>query len=319
MRRWLGIPLLFFATAAVLWLGMVAIGVNVRVGPYPVIHQVTDGINLKGGNTYRKFREFDPARHYDAVFIGSSHAYRGYDPAQFAEAGYATFNLGTSAQTPLNSFYIVEDLLTSDNTGLLVVDVYRGAFELDGLESTADLVQNTVSNRAAIGLALAMRDARTLNMLAVRGFTAGRPPYYLDSTYVGSGFSVHTDSVSGDPDYAAMHRNPVRGKQVHYLERLLVLCNERGIPVVLVDHPAPQETRGPWHAEWQREVRRIAEEHGVPFVDMAYSVAVDSRAHFHDHTHLNAAGVALFNAALIARLQEMDILPAIAPSSPRSR
>ena len=110
---------------------------SITVGGTPLIYRTSETLNWKGGNSFVKFNEFNQANEYDFIFIGSSHAYRGYDTHVFERAGYTVFNLGSSAQTPLNSLEIIKDLITKENCVTVVIDVFSGALETNGLESTA--------------------------------------------------------------------------------------------------------------------------------------------------------------------------------------
>ena len=50
-----------------------------------------------------KVREASSRRGADVLFLGSSHAYRTFDPRLFAERDIEVVNLGSSIQTPLQS------------------------------------------------------------------------------------------------------------------------------------------------------------------------------------------------------------------------
>ena len=308
MRRWWPVPLYFLAATAGVWASAIFLLFSVRSGTYPLAYQVLDAVNLKGGSSHTKFREFDPQAWHDVVFIGSSHAYRGYDPQPFLEAGLQAFNLGTSAQTPLNSLVLVRDLLEPGNVGLLVIDVYRGAFELDGLESTADLVQNLPSDRCAVHMAAAQRDPRTLNMLAVRWMARGDGPWYRDTTYVGHGFSASRVQAAQGDHRRRRHERPVRERQLEALEALLRYCRSEGIRVVLVDHPSPSTARGSWSDAWSASMDSLAGAHGAPFLDLGREHVLDDRRHFMDHTHLNAEGARLFSLDLYDHLMVLGLL-----------
>ena len=52
--------------------------------------------------SFPTFQEVRRHEDVDIVFVGSSHAYRSFDPRFFAREGLTTFNIGTRAQTPLN-------------------------------------------------------------------------------------------------------------------------------------------------------------------------------------------------------------------------
>lgn len=308
MRRFLTATLLLGLSFALTYAAAMLVLCRVEVGGAPLIHRTGDYFKLKGGNSYRKFREFRPDSVYDVVFIGSSHAYRGYDPRIFTQHGWSAFNLGTSGQGPLNTYHIVRTHLNARNTRLLLIDVYEGAMERDGLESTADLTMNLVDDRAAVGMALALKDPRGVNMLALRFLTRDRPPFFADSTYRSGGYSERTDRVEGRLHYVRGRPLDLNGDQVRYFERTLEHCAKAGIPVVLVNHPYPWQSDRAKHAAFNAVMGDIARRHRVPYIDFAYRHTLDDEDHFYDHNHLNQAGVERFNAALVPELEALGLL-----------
>ena len=293
-------------------LGMYVLAVfslsRLSIGTYPLIYSLCDGLNLKGGNSYQKFKEFDRDQEYDVVILGSSHAYRGYDPRIFKAEGYNAFNLGSSSQTPFNSYFLIEEYLTKENCDLLLLDVFNVALEMDALESSSDLIQNITSDHVAAGMAFSMKDPRALNMYALRVLSADIPPYYQDTTYVGRGFSENRNSAPSDVTY----RNDLEWNkskvQWTYLNRIIKLCKERGIRVVLVDHPSPVETHNARLTNSASVISNFSVEEGVVFLDFSMSLGLDGQEHFYDHTHLNQRGVEKFNLKLIAQLKEKGLL-----------
>ena len=123
-----------------------------------------------GGYTYVSFRQFDRAKKYDVLLLGSSHAYRGYDPAIFKEYGYSMFNLGTNSQGNMVSYVIAKNYIHKSNCKTVILDVYDRVFVTTRMESLSDVVQNVNSVEAAVDLCLASRDIRLANMLTMRAF-----------------------------------------------------------------------------------------------------------------------------------------------------
>ncbi|MFZ1333373.1 MAG: hypothetical protein WAR83_14355, partial [Flavobacteriales bacterium] len=54
-----------------------------------------------GGHMHTRIAELKDHPPVDIVFLGSSHTYRSFDPRSWASAGYSSFNLGSSAQSPI--------------------------------------------------------------------------------------------------------------------------------------------------------------------------------------------------------------------------
>lgn len=262
---------------------------------------------MKGGHTYQAFQEFDVNKKNDIIILGSSHAYRGYDPRIFRNAGYDTYNLGTSAQVMSNSYVIAENYINKQNCGLVILDVFEGPFMSDGLESSADLIQNISSHKAATQIGFTLADIRAINMLTLRWLNKDKSPFYVDSSYVGMGFSVRTDSITTDIDYrtAPFEAN---NKQVDYLEKILGYFAEQGIATVVVSHPLAHEYKRDNHERFRKLVVPIIERSGAIYLDYTFNHNLNSKDHYYDHNHLNQAGVGIFNSRLIQDLKSKGLL-----------
>lgn len=304
MGRFLRTGLLFLAVSLVLYLVVVLALCRVERGGYPLVFRTGDHYHLKGGLAYRKFKEWDPKARFDVLVVGSSHAYRGYDPRLFAAEGLAMYNLGTSAQTPLNTLAILRQYARPGRVGVVLFDIYEGAFVNDGMESTSDLVMNIGSDRAAIEMVLAQRDPRSLNQLAVRWAMADRPPDVVDSAYVPGGYSQRTDSLDHEVTYGRFDRALIRRDQLSHLAACLALCRDRGIPLVLATHPQPHASDSLGHLAFRAIIDSLRAPYKVPYIDLALGHTLNDRDHFYDHNHLNQAGVDRFDRLLLARLRE---------------
>lgn len=274
---------------------------------YPLVFRTAPYYQYKGGIAWRKFREFDPEHHWDIIVLGSSHAYRGYDPRVFAAQGIRLFNLGSSAQTPMNTYPVLKRYVTARNCGLLLIDVYDKAFGDAGLESTSELTQNIPSDGAAMEMALALRDPRAVNMMALRWLSHDEV-LYDDTTYVSGGFAQRLDSAAAVVPRAEeppVERDP---RQEDYFDRCIAYAREQHIPVVLVTHCAPGRNG---HAR-QAALRVFLHERlagtGIRYFDFSEAHHLDAEDHFYDDNHLNLAGVRLFNAQLIDSLRANGLI-----------
>jgi len=298
----------FLLLSAVLYIGSVFLLARISLGTYPVIYGLSDGLNLKGGNSFQKFQELDPHAKWDVIVVGSSHAYRGYDPRIFGTEGFNMFNLGSSSQTPYNSYHLIQELVDSNNCGLLVMDVFHVAFQMDGLESSSDLIANVESDQLAFKLAAGHQDPRALNMFTVRMLTGDQDAFYTDSAYIGRGFSENWNRADLDTEYPEDGAFTPQTRQAVYFLKTLELCKSKGVDVVLVDHPLPQQMRGTRLNEANAWIAEQAELQGIPFIDFSRAKGFSSRVHYYDHTHLNQIGVVRFNEMLIRELMARGLL-----------
>lgn len=275
----------------------------------PLIYSVSDAVVHKGGNTFRKFNDFDEKKMHDILVIGSSHAYRGYDPRIFKEKGMELFNLGTSAQTPLNTYFLATHYIKRENCKLVIIDIYDEALTSDGMESAADLMQNINSTKVVFKMGLALKDPRVLNMLAMRFFYAKRQEEYTDHSYVLNGYSQMNDSLKQAAKVEYKLDKEVNPVQLKYLEKTLAYLTNHEVNVIMVTHPAPMEWNAHQHTEISGLIKKIAGEFGVKYLDYFSSPGFKTHIDFYDSHHLNQNGVEKFNTMLIRDLSRSGALP----------
>ncbi|MBL7882702.1 MAG: hypothetical protein JNL69_01430 [Bacteroidia bacterium] len=260
---------------------------------------MSEVITWKGGNSYQKFKDFDANAKYDIVVLGSSHAYRGYDPRIFKKYGLTLFNLGTSGQSIFNSYYIAKNYIAKNNCDLVLLDIYDGALASDGIESCADLIQNISSDKAAFQMGLHLKNPGAINMLTVRMLNTNSSPMYIDSFYVFNGYSEKRDSVLNTAKYSYTADLKVNPIQLAYLEDLLLYFKQSSINVLMVTHPTPKESNNGNHDQFNEMVSMLSKKYTIPYWDYSYSVVLDTKKDYYDSHHLNQSGVNKFDSVLI--------------------
>lgn len=283
---------------------------HVRLNGQRLLFRTGDYYQRKGGLSHAMFQELDTTTYHDAVVIGSSHAYRGYDPRHFAARGIRLFNMGTSAQTPMNSYYLLRNYISRRNCGLVIFDLYENTMVSDGMESTSELSRNATSDKAALEMCLALKDPRAINLMTLRWLSTAELVPPLDVPHW-AGYAERTDSLRHDAPPPFVHGEPLvlDSMQVRYFRKCLAYCADQGLPIVLVTHYFPVASDHERHARFHDFVERETAGTGIRYIDLAYAGRVDDHDHFYDHNHLNAAGVALFNAQLLDSLGPLPIAP----------
>lgn len=279
---------------------------KVKINGIPLVYRTSDYLFYKGGNTYSKFQEYNIENQYDVIVLGSSHAYRGYDPRIFKKAGYTMFNLGSSGQSIFNTYFIAKDYVKKPK--LIILDVYEGAFDKDGFESSADLIQNISNDQTALQIGIGLKDVRAVNMLALRMANKNTPPMYVDSTYVSGGFNETNDSIGTSPTKDKPGEIKILDKQWSYFIKTLDYLNDCSIPVVAVNHPSPNNVNRHNHEIFAQKISKILNKYGIVFMDYAYKLNINPSYHFYDNTHLNQAGVTIFNQVLLEDLKKSKLL-----------
>lgn len=71
------------------------------------------------GHSMLRLNEVKTHSRVDILILGSSHAYRGFDPRIFKKHQFDIFNLGLSSETPIQSYFLLKNTTHSFNQKLL--------------------------------------------------------------------------------------------------------------------------------------------------------------------------------------------------------
>jgi len=101
-----------------------------------------------------KLAEADTTKKVDVLVLGSSHAYRSVNPLFFDEID--VLNLGSSAQTPIQSYYLLNEYIAQIQPKVILWEVFPGLLSSNGIESSIDFYSNfeTSLNRNKLQLFL---------------------------------------------------------------------------------------------------------------------------------------------------------------------
>ena len=307
MKALLNSGIKFFFITLIVYLFFLSGLYYTRIGGSPWLFYATDGLHWKGGATYQSYHEFNPKNKYDIIILGSSHAYRGYDPRAFYKEGYIAYNLGSNAQTLMNSYFIAKNYITPENCKMVILDIFEGPFMSEGLESSSDLIENISSEQAAWSMALNLRDIRALNMIVLRYVSKPSSLQYLDSTYIGLGYCETPDSVKRLSGYKKSVFKAEK-KQLDYFDKLICYFKDKRISVLVVTHPIPKEGEMARHDKFVKVIDPYLKKYNITHLNFALNHQLHSLHHFYDHNHLNKAGVDIFNKMLIGKMREINFI-----------
>ena len=300
---------LFAFFAAVLYLGCFGILFGLRFGPVPLIYRTTQGNVFEGGLSYVKFRDFNKNDKYDVIVLGSSHAYRGYDPAIFDAYGYKMYNLGSSSQSILTSYVVAKHYINRNNCRTVIIDLYDRIFMLRSIESLSDLVQNVSSDKAAAEICLRANDIRALNMYTLRLFCKFTEPLNVDTNDIDRGFQAIKGQLTL-PGKPKDHDYETNNQSLRHFAKLIRYLKSEGINVILTEHPLPQvyTIHPERHEQFKRDITSATGKYDVPFYDYIYDSTMTGIQYFSDENHLSLRGVEKFNHKLLRDLIADDRL-----------
>ncbi len=251
----------------------------------------------------------------DLLFLGSSHAYQSFDPRFFAKRGLRAFTLGSSGQSPAQGYYLQRRFLRSMRPRLVVYEVWWNSLAGDGEEATLNLTANLPLSLDLVRMNLATRNVFVYGGLVRRivGGAKSDPERHVPSVawgqYVGNGY------VEAPAEYTGAFNRPplsisIRTRQLGYLERMVREARDQGAKAVLVVQPLPRELLDKIqnYPEIDATMRRFATRIGVPYVDFNRLMGLETRVHFADSNHLNAAGVEVFLSRLMEEFQRLGLL-----------
>lgn len=300
MKKSLKNIVLFIVVVSLGYWGIIYLLSNLKYKKTPLIVFTGNYYPSKGGHTHESINEFVRLKKVNLVFLGSSHAYRSFNPIIFDKNGINSFNLGTSGQSIEASELLFKRYILDKKPNFVVLELYKGQMEGDSgpNESSFDIAFNTPDYGICMDYIIQMKDWRFVNILHYKFFTKNDAVVYKDSTYVGRGFSIRVDSIKKELFKYDATFTPSNSK-LNTLERIFKLAKENNIKIILVSQPMPEEYPIKAHSEFVKLISELLTKYDVPYFDYTFNHSLDSYNHFYDYNHLNNAGVTIFDSLLI--------------------
>ncbi len=261
-----------------------------------------------GGHMYTRLQEVENFPAVDILVLGSSQAYRGFDPRHFSGRGLTMFNLGSSSQTPMQTEILVKEYIDHLSPSMVIYVVSGRSFSSDGVESATDIIANSRLNLEGFTGALKTKNLIVCNTLLVK---AWRQMFRLDQNfteprvkgkdaYISGGFVERELSFYANDQNFPAQQHIFRLDQVTAFESTLTLLENRGIEIIIVHAPI---VSGRYNSYTNNdELDHFLKAQGFPYYNLNHSLSFSSTRHFFDSTHLNQVGVDYMNE------QFLDIL-----------
>lgn len=291
----------------------VMIGIWGSISPYKFAPNIDYKLG-KGGHLHSKNAEMSQENNkVDILFLGSSHSFRGFDPRIFAPAGLRTFNLGSSAQTPIQTELHLKTNLDKFQPKLVVLDVCPKILMLDGLESALDFVSNTDNDMESVIMVLDVNHIKAYNTLMFASF---RDLFDLDDDFI-EDKRYHTDYYIGDgfvQKDADFKKNETEFPPITYVANsdaqeslldVIDILKEHQIPYVLVYTPVKQKYYNSFtnNADFNDSMNALGK-----YYNFNPSLTYDQDLHFYDNDHLSQKGVVHFNREFISIIKNHPAL-----------
>ncbi len=257
------------------------------------------------GHNHLRLNEVKKTSDVDLLFLGSSHAYRGFDTRIFKEAGFTSFNLGSSSQTPSQTLVLIQRYLKRLNPKLVVLEVFPGVFTSDGLESTLDLIVNDKNDFNSFMMVLAINNMKAYNtfMFSLSKDALESDPVFKLNTYQEGGYvsqETLTYNFESKPKPSAI---VLKQQHLESFKTILEILKKENIAYVLVQAPITSQMYISYTNidDFNKEISSYGTYYNF---NSSSKLNLNDTLDFYDNHHLNQNGVTAFNAAFLKVLKE---------------
>lgn len=259
------------------------------------------------GHMYTRLKEAETVTDIDILVLGSSHAYRGFDPRIFEAKGLSIFVLGSSSQTPIQALGLIKEYLPKIKPATVVYEVYPDIFQNDGVESSLDILANHTLNWEDVKMSFKTNQLKTYNVLINDLFRESfglnkdfkEPLETKEDIYTGKGYveKVQIENKEGRNINAGSYS--LKPDQLQAFGQVVEFLATNGVKLILVQAPI---TKRLYNSRLNNdEVDSILSSYGEYYNFNKYMNFNDT-IDFYDNHHLTQRGVEKFNEVLINKV-----------------
>lgn len=262
------------------------------------------------GFTFTRLQEVKKTNNVDVLILGSSHAYRGYDTSFFQKNGYKVMNLGTSAQTPLQTKVLVERYIDQLNPKLVIYDVFPNLFTSDGLESGLDIISNEKNHLDTFLMSLQMNHIKGYNLFVYSTFNdlANRKEGVLEMNPKDGDLYIEGGYVEKDLRFFNVSKYKTgdkyinwNSKQLNAFESILKKIKSKKRSLILIQAPVSSI----FYKSQKDNVKfdNKMKSYHDNYYNFNDNYALNDSLHFYDSNHLNKKGVVEFNQKVLSLIK----------------
>lgn len=277
---------------------------------------------------------YQETENIDVLVLGSSHAYRAFDPQVIErelEGNKKVFNFGSAAQTPVTSYFVLQEVLEKHRPKLVIYDIYfmvftsndqlrNGRFnwqQMKGGNAKRKFFLNGFSMDEKVALSLfpayVYKDyiKSKINKLLGRNYMP-----LPKGTYQGKGFVSKSDTLSLEElqysnqfDVFEIDTDALLQRNLEYLEHLKNYCADKQIELVFTSSPMPAISveKIATYTRFYHHFNLLAEQWGIRYLDynMKRVKGLSDASHYYDDDHMNRAGAKVFSSAFANDLNQL--------------
>lgn len=263
------------------------------------------------GHLNTRIKEIPNYKNIDLLVLGSSHAYRGFDTRVLKKHGINAFNLGSSAQSPIQTYVLLNQYLDELNPKLVVLEVYAGVLTLDGVESSLDLAANNKMDKYYYKTLKDIRNLQTYNSTIYGTF---RELFHLNDNFKEDSIQEESRYIKGGYVESEYKQNPlfeekpskwsINPTQIRYLDKSITLLKEKNIDYILVQSPISRKL---YESKTNNEeIDSLLNSKGKYF-SFQNKIELNDTTDFYDSNHLNQKAVEQFNLVFIEYLKSLNL------------
>ena len=281
---------------------------------YFVIHSLSfrysDGI--MGLDRYYEL----PDDSVDLLILGSSHAFEDINTAYlFDNYGISSFILAGSIQPMWNTYYYLEEALDYQTPQMIVLEAYTTTLAYDYSDNSR-IIKNNYGIRNSYRKYQSLKESvsqdefddyyleyrqwhsRYTEMAANNYDCYYEKPLY--QYFMGFGVNFKTTEYERNDAKISDESLNMKNKSEKYYRKIIELCQEKNIPLVIVVSPYIVTQR---EQKIYNYAEAIAEEYAVPFVNYNSEeyydlLDIDFQSDFADQGHLNYKGNLKYTQAI---------------------
>lgn len=281
--------------------------------------------NYDGRIVAEFYREKKPV---DVLFLGSSTVYSGISPCKlYEDYGIVSYVLASSSQTSWDSYYMLIEAIKSGKPSLVVLDIGFMNQPEDYAEEVSnrklfDYMKFSKNKFDAIDAAKAEGESNWDYLLPVlryheryKDLSADDFKYIYykpDVTYNGYIMNMNiSEGIEAQPATLDTASDmSLNARNAEYLQKIVTLCNNENIQLLLVKTPSYQAK---WGHTFENDITQIATVNGISYLNFDYYQDKMSLNWLTDSPdgggHLNIIGAEKYTYCLGAVLKENYDVP----------
>jgi len=265
------------------------------------------------GHLYSRLKEIKKRKNIDILFVGSSHAYRSFDPRIFNQYDIKTFNLGSSSQTPMQTKLLLERYMNYLNPKLIVYEVYPATFSSDGVESAIDLISNSEIKYDIIKMVFQINHIKVYNtfIYSLLSKLFGLNNNFTENIkkgkdlYISGGYVERDDTLKNSIHLLQKQKWNLNPASLKIFEEIIVMLKLKARNYILIQTPITKSLFDSYINN--KTIDNYFNQKGL-YINFNNEISLNDSIDFYDNHHLNKVGVAKFNSIFINKLIKLNLI-----------